>query len=98
VYELVQTFPSSERYNLRDQVVRAAASMPLNIAEGSARRYKKEFAQSIRIALGSMHETVTALKLAERLKYITKTDHEGLSPVMQELYFKLVGLEKSLLK
>ena len=35
VYELVNDFPEVERFNLRTQIVRAATSIGLNIAEGS---------------------------------------------------------------
>jgi four helix bundle protein len=35
IYELVSKLPNSERFNLRDQLVRAVTSIVLNIAEGS---------------------------------------------------------------
>ena len=35
VYKIASELPDSERYNLRSQIIRAATSINLNIAEGS---------------------------------------------------------------
>ena len=51
-------------YGLRDQMQRAAVSIPSNIAEGSERRGKKEFVQFLYIAKGSCAELRTQLYIA----------------------------------
>ena len=56
IYHLSSTFPKSEMYGLASQINRASTSIPLNIAEGSSRRSKKEYAHFLRIALGSATE------------------------------------------
>jgi len=54
------------------QITRAAASVPANIAEGHARATRKNFANFVAIAKGSLMETETFLMLAVRLNYLTE--------------------------
>jgi len=44
VYGLTSGFPKTETYGLTDQMRRAAASIPMNLTEGSARSGTREFA------------------------------------------------------
>ncbi len=52
-YALCETLPKETATGLRDQLRRASQSIPLNIAEGSARYSRKEKANFWRIARGS---------------------------------------------
>jgi four helix bundle protein len=61
VLELVRRAPSSVRA-LTDQTVRAATSVPLNLAEGAGRRGRDRL-HHWRIAYGSALEARTALEL-----------------------------------
>jgi len=54
-------------YGLRDQMQRAAVSIPSNIAEGSERQSKKEFVQFLFIAKGSCAELRTQLYIAAKI-------------------------------
>ena len=86
-YGLAQLLPRHEQYALADQMRRAAVSVPTNIAEGQARRHKKEFVRFLLIARGSLAELQTLLLIAERLKYLTndqtaRIDEELLSVLM----------------
>lgn len=74
VYRLTSKFPSSETYRLVSQITRAVASVPANIAEGHARATRKDFANFLAIAKGSLMETETFLMLAVRLKYLTENE------------------------
>jgi len=69
VYSATQDFPGDERYGLTSQMRRCAASIPANIAEGSARRGNGEFLQFLHISAGSLAELETFLELARRLGY-----------------------------
>lgn len=96
VYSLTKKFPSEEKFCLIAQIRRAATSIPLNIAEGSIKRTKKDFASFVRIALGSLMETMTCVEIALNQKYIDQSEYEKIQPLIQELYFKLISLDKFL--
>jgi four helix bundle protein len=66
VYRLTKLMPKAEEYRLVSQVLRAAASVPANIAEGNARGSRKEYAQHVSIARGFLAEAETFLTLAVR--------------------------------
>lgn len=78
VYEKTRSYPKEEIFGLTSQFHRAAASVPLNIAEGSACQTKKEFIQFLTIALRSQYECVTIIKLSQRLGFLNKSDFENL--------------------
>ena len=65
-YRLAKMLPTTEEYRLTGQLLRAAASVPANIAEGHARGTRKDYANFVNIARGSLAETETFLLLAVR--------------------------------
>lgn len=68
-YHLAGQLPKEEKYELRSQVTRAVVSIPSNIAEGSAKRSKKEYVRYLEIALGSSYELETQVLIIENLNY-----------------------------
>jgi four helix bundle protein len=97
VYDVAKKYPDEEKFGLAQQLKKSVTSIPLNIAEGSIRG-KKEFSQFIRIALGSLVETVTNFKIGLMRGFIKHKDHDENIPLIEELYFKLLALHKSLTK
>ena len=77
VYEVSAGFPRSEVYGLSQQMRRSSASVPTNIAEGSARS-DAEFQHFLRIALGSATELEYQFILSKDLGYITEETYSGL--------------------
>ena len=94
VYALSHSFPAAERFGLQGQIRRAAASVPANIAEGSARASSAEFAQFLNIALGSASELEYHLILARDLAYLTTDQQETLDARLAEVKRMLVTLER----
>lgn len=74
-YMVTKVFPKEELYGLTGQVRRAAVSIPSNLAEGAARSSRKEFAQFISIAKGSLSELETQMLIAAELEYLS-LEHE----------------------
>jgi|ERR1041384_1249 four helix bundle protein len=70
VYALTKLLPREETYRLTAQITRSAASVPANIAEGHSRSTKRDYANFLAIAKGSLMETETFLMLALRLGYL----------------------------
>jgi four helix bundle protein len=81
VYDLVDSLPSVERYDLASQMRRAAKSIPANIGEGYALRgdAPKLFCKHLRIAYGSTVEMQIHFDLALELGYITDAIHQQFS-------------------
>ncbi len=69
IYSYNADLPSSERFNLFDQMNRSSCSIPTNIAEGSGKRSKLQFAEFLSTALTSSYELETQLLICERRKY-----------------------------
>lgn len=98
VYHLSAKFPKTEAYRLTDQITRAAASVPANIAEGNARGTSKDYAYFLSIAKGSLMETETFLVLAVRLNYLTEEETAAAFAVITEISKMLTALRSRLLE
>jgi len=70
--KLQRVFQSEEKFGITSQIRRASTSIPINIAEGAARRSQKEFTHFSYISLGSLSEVDTLLLLCIELEYIDK--------------------------
>ena len=82
-------------YGFKDQICRAAVSIPSNIAEGMERDSKKETAHFLHIAKGSCAEFRTQLIIAERVGYLAHSEFEQLSSEATKVSRMLHGLIKS---
>lgn len=71
VYAADERVPKTEEYLLTAQLIRAAISVPANVAEGHARATRRDYMDFISIARGSAAELETLLLLAVRAKHLT---------------------------
>ena len=91
IYELLK---NCNDFGFRDQIRRAALSIPSNIAEGFDRQTNKEFIQFLFIAKGSCAEVRTQLYLAQKVGIIS---HEHVE-IMVEKTKKISAMITNLIK
>lgn len=94
IYRLTGKFPAHEKYGLGDQLRRAAVSIPSNIAEGSARNTKKEFANFLYIAQGSLSELDTQIEIAKGLNYIDIDEYNAIEEKIDRIGKMITGLRR----
>ena len=70
IYKLAELLPRGEDYNLKSQIIRAATSIALNIAEGSQGQSDAEQARFLGMAVRSLVETVACHKIIQRRGFI----------------------------
>jgi four helix bundle protein len=85
VYEATQAFPDSERFGLTNQLRRAAASIPANLAEGCGRGSDADLRRFLQIAMGSASESEYHVLLAHDLGFLAKPSFERLATEVQEV-------------
>ena len=95
VYRLTREFPDYEKFGLANQMRRAAVSISSDIAEGSSRESKKDFARFLQIAYGSVIEVVSQLHIAQRQDFIRKEDARKLYHNCEEIARMISGLKRS---
>jgi len=96
VYRLTRSFPDDERFGLTSQMRRAAVSVSSNIAEGSARHSRDDYARFLEIATGSLFETVSQSFIARNQGFLAETDLRTIYAAAEEQSRMLSGLRKSL--
>ncbi|MGF7231336.1 four helix bundle protein [Arachidicoccus sp.] len=68
IYELSAAFPEEETFGLKNQIRRAAISIPSNIAEGLGSN--EERTAHLYIALGALATLETQLEISKMLGYV----------------------------
>lgn len=98
IYAIGGKFPREENHRLTSQLLRAAASVSANIAEGHGRATKKDYAQFVSIARGSLMEAESLLSLALRLGFLQNGDSETAFHLITEISKMLTVLRQRLLE
>lgn len=76
-YGLSWSLPDSERFNLIQQIRRAAVSLTANLAEGYGRYHFKENIQHCRVSRGSAYELLDHLVTCQDEGYIPSEEFES---------------------
>jgi four helix bundle protein len=97
VYRVTRAFPDDERFGLTSQMRRPAVSVSSNIAEGSARYSKADFAHFLEIATGSVFEVVSQSFISRQQGFLAGADFSTLYAAAEEQGRMLSGLRKSVL-
>ena len=82
----------ADNTGLRNQLLRAAMSIPTNIVEGTGQKSGKEFGRFLDIALKSTSELEYHLIIARDIQAISLSDFESLSAQTIEVRKMLYGL------
>ena len=77
-YKVSLLLPAEEKFNMVQQIRRAALSVKLNLAEGSTRKSEIERKRFLEISKGSVVEIDAALETAVDLNYFTREQLENL--------------------
>lgn len=97
VYSTTRRFPIDERFGLTNQMRRAAVSISSNIAEGSSRNSRKDFARFVEIAAGSVYEVVSQSYIGRNQGFLTPEEFKLIYAAAVEQSRMLSGLRRSLL-
>jgi four helix bundle protein len=90
IYKITQTGKFARDLGLRDQIRRAAVSVPSNIAEGDERSSNKEAVKFLYIAKGSLAELQTQLEIAYEIGYVDQNTLDDLELACSSLG-KMIG-------
>ena len=96
IYKITNEPLFSKDFGLKDQIRRAAVSVPSNIAEGFGRGGTNEFKNFLSIAKGSLYEVKTQLIIAYELGLVEEKLKEQLILNIEEVTGMIAGLIKYL--
>ena len=94
--EVYRSFKNCRDFSFKDQIHRAAVSIPCNLAEGVERNSQAEFKNFLGVAKGSAGELRTQIILAQQLGYLENEDFERLMEASIRVSQMLGGLIRSI--
>ncbi len=97
VYRITRLFPADERFGLTNQMRGASVSISSNIAEGTSRNSRVDYARFIGIASGSLSEVVSQSFASKRQGFLKEADFQHLYAAAETQGRMLSGLRSYLL-
>jgi four helix bundle protein len=92
LYRETRSFPPQERFGLVSQIRRSAVSIPANLAEGAARRSKKDFVRFLLTARGSATELRLLLDIALQTQCLREESFRSHEVALERIVLMLSGL------
>lgn len=96
IYELANSLPRQEQFELASQLRRAASSILLNLAEGSMKKSDAEFNRFLMISIGSLSEIVAIIDILLDQKYISSSKHDKYLLKCEDIAKRLYGFSRKL--
>ncbi len=96
IWYIVKKWDYFSKDTIGKQIVRAADSVCANIAEGRGRYNDQDNRRFVKIARGSLYETISWLRLAYARQLLTSTEVDRFKPYIDELLPKLNAYLKSI--
>jgi four helix bundle protein len=97
-YRLSESMPKTEEFRITNQLLRAAASVPANVAEGWMRSSRKDYARFVSIARGSLAEAETFLLLSVKTGLLLEAETVPAMRIADQLGRQLNVLRSQLAK
>lgn len=98
IYRATRHGEFSRDFGLREQIQKAAVSIPSNIAEGFERATAAEFHRSLSTAKGSCAEVRTQLYIAHDIEYLGDNNFPSLLALAEEVSRIIGGLRAAVQK
>jgi len=95
IWNIVIRWDSLAKDTVGKQIVRAADSIGANIAEGSGRGSLQDNRRFVRIARGSLYETIHWLRRSYMRKLLSQTETKKVRALVEELSPKLNAFLRS---
>ena len=96
-YRMTEDYPEDEIYGVTNQIRRAALSIPLNIAEGFAKRESQsEFKRYLMMAIGSANEMQVLIDFSYDLGYMGNEKYEKAKKEYEEIGKMISSFVKAL--
>ena len=96
IFETVKRLPKEYKFTLGSQIIRAAFSIVLNIAEGSGKDSEKELNRYFEISLGSVYEVLAAVDCLKDNNLITQEEFDLFLNKLKKIADQIGGFKKSL--
>ncbi|NEP62269.1 MAG: four helix bundle protein [Symploca sp. SIO2G7] len=96
IWHIVQAWEKLAQDTVGKQIIRSADSIGANIAEGEGRYNFQDKRRFVKIARGSLNETIHWLRRAYTRNLLTTTQINTLQPLIDELAPKLNAYLKSI--
>jgi len=94
--DVSRSLSGSKQFALKDQIQRAAISIPSNIAEGHECDSRLDFIRFLRMSKGSAAELRTQCYIGLKLEMLSKGDAERFIQESKELSAMLQGLNRAI--